>query len=480
MYLLAKKAIDELDDFDLAFLTLTDHVVPVDTFDLSFYLACKTANRNRWGAMVLLLSGLFKRAWDKECKSMCVKIKRTFDLEGKITVDGKKAQSILAKGIPNINIWKHVKDGVSDVLYNTIENSMSFTLLSFYRRKKADSKIAPEAWAAYYHKAQMDHIKAFTEAYPERILHPQITRLVQLAETSPGLRTIDRADLFRRIERVDQIGHQYFDNLSDVHVGRLWNFTALEMAHNASVTYYQVISQRDKRVCPVCNLLDGKTFGVQETWEKINGNLFPSEGKKDANALAEAIQKAFPFPRVRNIDNLSPSQVAASGYFPPFHPLCRCQIVMLWSEKSPLVSMSKSKIETRITMPLLSQMSGWSRKLIPSEVMMRKAVNTTRKTDKGIFVLSQEKDGLIFAVSNYKYMKDMLVIENIGHLGNMKNSLLTILKKYAMIAKESNAGLRVYATERTAAWFEQFGVIQEGLVFTFSKQEVDLILDAEY
>jgi hypothetical protein len=61
--------------------------------------------------------------------------------------------------------------------------------------------------------------------------------------------------------------------MTDIQAGNLWTYTAVEVAHNAGVTTYQVLSQEDKIVCPVCKRLNGHTFSVQDTRERIQQGL---------------------------------------------------------------------------------------------------------------------------------------------------------------------------------------------------------------
>jgi hypothetical protein len=111
-------------------------------------------------------------------------------------------------------------------------------------------------------------------------------------------------------------------NLGDVYAGRAWQGTTISLAHEKGFDQYQVIAVTDKLTCPVCSRLDGRTFKVEKSYDKFDTYLH-TQGNVDK------IISLFPFPRVADVDNKSPAQIGVSGWMPPFHPKCRCEMVML-------------------------------------------------------------------------------------------------------------------------------------------------------
>ena len=49
-------------------------------------------------------------------------------------------------------------------------------------------------------------------------------------------------------------------------------------------------------------------------------------------AVADSISKMGAFPRVGDLDNKTLDEIRAMGLLPPFHPKCRCDLVMLWKK----------------------------------------------------------------------------------------------------------------------------------------------------
>ena len=73
-----------------------------------------------------------------------------------------------------------------------------------------------------------------------------------------------------------------------------------------------------------CRRMDGRRIEVARSIERM----------EDALSLTnpDEISKALPFPRVHNLDNMSPKQIMNAGWTIPFHNRCRCDFEYLWSE----------------------------------------------------------------------------------------------------------------------------------------------------
>jgi len=95
------------------------------------------------------------------------------------------------------------------------------------------------------------------------------------------------------------------------------------MMQATGITTYQVVATWDRRTCPVCKNIDGKIFDVPQAHAKMTEYLDIDPGNP------EAIAEAMPFVRFSDVDNKSPKEVRAMGLTPPFHPRCRCDVVVL-------------------------------------------------------------------------------------------------------------------------------------------------------
>ena len=196
----------------------------------------------------------------------------------------------------------------------------------FDKQKAQALKITQESWDAYIAQTSANQIALFQQAFPDRVLYPEVERMVTLAQNKQNLRTIDIANLQSRMERVTQYPSRYFEGVSDVQAGRAWTHTGIAMAHAEGITEYQVISEGDRNVCPVCARLDGKVFEIPGAMERLEATLELQD--------PEAIAAAAPFPRLDDVDNKSLDELRGSAFYPPFHGRCRCEVVFGWATAS--------------------------------------------------------------------------------------------------------------------------------------------------
>lgn len=335
------KSLLDLDSFDLAFLMLTKHVAFQDEFDTTFLAIKEAKKRAKWGPHATLMEIGFSKAWNIEGAPLAREVTACFDLSGNISVDRKKVEKILGsaqfKSI-GLRIWARVQPALNEML-----DTLQMEAMRYFLRQYADANVKKdiggtgipasgdfslEDWNLFHQAATQDHMKAFAEAYPSRVLPDQINTLVNYAETLPGARTIDQFNLNRRIKAISDLGGNYLGTLSDVEMGRLWGWTGVELAYQAGATEYQILSQRDKITCPVCTRLDGKVFKVANTRENVNSKIKELDLDLDLSNLssgsspvflADTISAAFPFPRMKDVDNIPPSQLPKSGLVSPFH-----------------------------------------------------------------------------------------------------------------------------------------------------------------
>ena len=182
----------------------------------------------------------------------------------------------------------------------------------------------------YMAEVNSDHIKAFTERHPGRILHPQIVKLVKIVETDPNMRTIDKASLEDQLDMVAKMPEDYFYDIENVHAGRLWSLAGLQMMRKNGITTYMVIAhQWDRKTCDICKNLDCKVFEVKQAYNKIMNCIKKSKGS--VTEMADIFASTFPSVRFEDVDNMPPEEIRKMGLLPPLCDSCRCNIVALGS-----------------------------------------------------------------------------------------------------------------------------------------------------
>jgi hypothetical protein len=99
----------------------------------------------------------------------------------------------------------------------------------------------------------------------------------------------------------------------------------LAQAQELLIDSYQVSEVLDRRICPVCETLHGKEFQVVRERARLQQLLQLQD--------PDALKTAAPWPRqdpdsVKRLRTLSEAEIQANGWgSPPYHPLCRGQLV---------------------------------------------------------------------------------------------------------------------------------------------------------
>ena len=299
-----------------------------DKFDLSVLIlkSLKTERRSTilWGPETRLVESALTKAWNKHGQKHIEAIKNAFTVKGRkdpeISVNVKKVEAAQKKlKDAGKKTWADANEKVLQALAATEARATKH-----FMQQAKDALAKQDLEQLLIAEANADHVAIFTERFPGRVVQPEVRRMVGLAKQSPGLRTVDKITLVERIRRFDKLPTRYWEGLSEVHVGRAWNYTGLQMAQSRGVSEGVIIAQRDERTCPVCGRMDGKTFSVPDAASRAVSIM--------ESTTPDQIVSQGAFPRVADIDNRSPAQIRSAGYMPPFHNRCRCEIQMLWSQ----------------------------------------------------------------------------------------------------------------------------------------------------
>lgn len=322
-------ALLNLPPTDLAFLWMTGRVdfVSVDSFLANIV---QKANKDAilWGPQARLLGRIMTKAWDEEGSVLIDAILSAIDFTGDISVDEAAIKKAFKK-------YKNVGKKTWAVAKKKIRSAMELTVRKatthFNKQRKEIEKadLTKEQFELFMLEAFEDHLEAFATEYPERILYPEVTKLAKIVQVDSQFRALPKAQLKKRLQSIAKLPTKYFKTASDVHAGRLWQFTGLQMAHEREVTDFQVVAQHDKKTCPVCRRLDGRFFPVERIYTKALNFL-------DERGNADKIAEAFPFPRYDDLKGLSRDQLREKDLIPPYHNLCRCEIIMLWKRTEPI------------------------------------------------------------------------------------------------------------------------------------------------
>ena len=277
-----------------------------DTFDLAFDILKGHIKQLPYSTESRLLAVVFRNAWKKSSKKFMAQIKDSFDLSGEGFVDRKKQKDLtkLGKAVGKAMV-KRIRPKTLAVFSVVVTRAIK----EFDKRMKnvkkpvkpnkfgKDKKLLKDdeefiTWLEFMQGASMVHVENFIEIFPERILLPEVEKLTKLFEINPSTREIDLFVLKERLAKFPNRPAHYFDNLSDIYVGRQWRFTGLEMMWETGFSSYQIISQGDKKTCPVCQRLHGRIFSVPLAKAKMD--TFLSLNNPDAMA------QHYKFPRVSN------------------------------------------------------------------------------------------------------------------------------------------------------------------------------------
>jgi hypothetical protein len=135
-------------------------------------------------------------------------------------------------------------------------------------------------------------------------------------------------------KRISSTGGSVVMAASSTHTSRLASYGFLVEARLFDVEKYEVSEQLDGRTCPVCRRMHGKTFDVDDSFERLDGILRIDEPQK--------LKQAAPWPNqskagIAELDSMSNGQLQSRGLaFPPYHPNCRGVLLPIGGNPPPL------------------------------------------------------------------------------------------------------------------------------------------------
>jgi hypothetical protein len=313
--LVLPKTMMNLDSFHLSYLMASGRVAIASPADAARLIVAKYEKSRipGWWPESVLISQLLKKACKTRLQEVLKDVFASFDLS-KETVDPVQAIAALKK-IPTGESEKLLAQ-LRDLTGKIAKKSSKFFAAQFKTKAK---KELPEAWAEYLGLKSADQLKMFYDAYPDRILHKEVERLIEIMQTSPEMRKVSMDDLQARMIKVSE-NAPYWDGLTRHEAAWEWNAQGIAHGHARGVETYMIVNPLDHLTCPVCLRMHGTEFSTTKAMGLI---------KKRAEITdPDQLVSEFPFPRVNDIDRLDASERADTDFTqPPFHNHCRCQVV---------------------------------------------------------------------------------------------------------------------------------------------------------
>lgn len=174
-----------------------------------------------------------------------------------------------------------------------------------------------DPWKRFKEFVMSDHLKTTFGDFPEEIIGEYLTKIIRKFLYGPNTSIIKRLYLKDRLDIIKNLPENYFKNMSDVNIGRIWSLAGIQDMRKKGVTEYHIFGEVDEEMCSVCHYLNCKGFSVESILDKID--LLISDPKND-----DLANELFPFPKMSEIDNRVILPI--EGFLPPFHPGCRCTI----------------------------------------------------------------------------------------------------------------------------------------------------------
>lgn len=444
-----------LDSFDQAFLIHTGNLKLINPLETIAEVLKASGDLILWGPQAALMFRVLVNGW-KEAggEDYTDEVVDAFDLEADpVTVDNKRLNKIL-KGAEDLGArhWKLVKNKIDEIYLETQYRSQVFYDERFNQFIEATTergheptenqiqadvgkveKVSREQFDQWFSLQQPIIIQDYINGFPSEVLNPRIAELATQATLKEGVRAVDRAELINRVNNIPSIPHAQFDITGDVEVARAWNKTAVAMMQGYAVSEYQVISERDRKTCPVCQRIDGRCFSAEMAVNKMQ----EYDGITAGNV--QAIRDLWRFPRMDDVDNVPPEAIRDLDLVPPFHPRCRCEVVLLHTRFDGNVTFdSFNEIPMVPEQRLLFRdrhMQGWD----THRDKTRQAAWRLMGDKKANVAVSRHGDNI--CVAQYSKHKSGVTVNKLYNFGRVQDT--TLIENFAQFAKDKGGYVRV-------------------------------------
>lgn len=221
-----------------------------------------------WWAEAVLIRKTLSEAWQEHAKEYTDLVKKGLQLNSEgFSVD----RNILARAeelLPEIASLMVSSTKKRTGVLLTLTEDRARRYFRKQQRKQGIKKVDEETSKRFLAKVGQNHVETFLKEHPERIVHAEVKRLADIMQTSEDLTSTDKLKLSKRLDRITKQDY-YWDNLSSVETGRLWNAEGVLMAYESGVTRYQIVGPMDKKTCPVCQHLNGTIHEVKASRDRV-------------------------------------------------------------------------------------------------------------------------------------------------------------------------------------------------------------------
>ena len=280
-------------------------------------LSCKADTPAPWWKNARSLELLLRGAWNEVSSDFLSEMRAHLN---NLDLDAMDGLVRMADGL-GVEMSKLIGNK-AEALLATLEQKADAAWTLYGKKALNTSTLTPldPQFQKHIANVQATQIKKFSEAFPKRILHPEITRQIQYLRDSDLTRSVDVSRLDEKLTHFIK-QERYWENLSDVQTARLWHTDGVMLANQNGVRYCQVTGPFDERTCPVCNRMMGMKIAVDPAVKKVKADINITDPDKYV--------EAWTFPRIADIDNMSREAIEEKGLMPPFHNRCRHTITWL-------------------------------------------------------------------------------------------------------------------------------------------------------
>jgi hypothetical protein len=301
-----------MESFDLAFLTATEKVQWVDSFDVAFSVMKELLRGGRdvmlWGPE----SGLLTKILKEELQSIAREPLRDI-LFYLVPVPKSK--------IDKEKIWEHfseIEDGVKSAV--TAVRSRAAYIMELVVDKAHSLFINrgdPDLQVMVF-KQEWETERALNKlewAIENRIVERSrkvLENLISDTEIAQDLSAVEMLNLERKIRAFSaEFMVSEATAEADVLLGRLWSYSALTTMEMTGVSIFMFKAEMDNRTCAVCMSMHGVQVEVPQALTVLR-NYF----EQDAAVIA--------FPKLADISSRDLGKLSLST---PLHNRCRCDMV---------------------------------------------------------------------------------------------------------------------------------------------------------